>query len=276
MMLLWDGLQVEIPKGMEPAALDRGFIRLIGSKMPTVSLRFSSEKCMFDPHRDGRRILRAAGIAQEALRMCDETWTKQIPGDLYRSNRLWVVQFSESRAVLAVLFSAPPPAGMAETILASLAWTPAEAWRRWHCYDITFETPPDYLLKTAVFQPGRFLLKFTNGRSELTFDRLAPANVLLTGMTFMPWCEQNMSRNLGRTIEMHRGSNTEVDMGARPSPLYRLLPWLPGQSPPLQGKARHIPEENKILILAEQGPPLPAEMSSRLHEKYEIIPSFKT
>ena len=60
MMLLWDGLQVEIPKGMEPAALDRGFIRLIGSKMPTVSLRFGPEKRKFDPRRDGRRILRAA------------------------------------------------------------------------------------------------------------------------------------------------------------------------------------------------------------------------
>ena len=275
MMLIWDGLQVQIPKEMEPATLDRGFIRLVGSKMPTASLRFGHEKRRFDPRRDGRRILRAAGLPQEPLRKCEETWTRQIPGDLYRSSLLCVVQLSGSRAVVAALFSAPPPAGMAETILASLAWTPTEAWRRWHCYDITFETPPSYLLKTAAFQPGRFLLKFTKGRSELTFDRLAPASVLLTGMTFVTWCEQYISRNLGHTIKMHRRKDTEVDFETRPSLLHRLLPWLPGQRPPLQGKARHIPEENKVLILTEQGPPIPAEMSNRLHDNYAIIPPLK-
>ncbi len=47
-MLGWDGLQVQIPEAMEPATLDRGFIRLFGAELPTVSLRFGPEKRRFD------------------------------------------------------------------------------------------------------------------------------------------------------------------------------------------------------------------------------------
>ena len=65
MMLLWDGLQVQLPETMEPATLDRGFIRLAGATPPTVSLRFGPEKRPFDPQRDGRRLFRAAGLVQE-------------------------------------------------------------------------------------------------------------------------------------------------------------------------------------------------------------------
>ena len=60
MLLIWDGLQVQIPRTMEPVILDRGFIRLVGPELPTVELRFAPEKRPFDPHKDPRRILRAA------------------------------------------------------------------------------------------------------------------------------------------------------------------------------------------------------------------------
>ena len=50
MLLIWDGLQVQIPRTMEPVILDRGFIRLVGPELPTVELRFAPEKRPFDPH----------------------------------------------------------------------------------------------------------------------------------------------------------------------------------------------------------------------------------
>ncbi|HCU69185.1 MAG TPA: hypothetical protein DGF30_08175, partial [Desulfomicrobium sp.] len=71
--LRWDGLRVSIPDGMEPAVLDRGFIRLSrpdhglgtgGGQAGSLELRFGPEKSPFNPDRDGRRLLKACGLPE--------------------------------------------------------------------------------------------------------------------------------------------------------------------------------------------------------------------
>jgi hypothetical protein len=276
MMLHWDGLQVRIPDTMEPATLDRGFIRLVGPGLPTVNLRFGPEKRRFDPQRDGRRILRAAGLAQEPLAPCRKPWAGQILGDLYScKDRLYVVQFNESRGVAAALFSASPPSDLAERIITSLGWTPFEKWRRWSCYDITFETPPGYELKKAVFQPGRFQLTFSKGSSVLSFDRLAPADILLGDMTLIAWCKQHLLRDISSETTILPRSGTEAECVRKPSFIYRFMPWLPGLSQPLRGKIRHIPEDNKILALTTQGRQMADVFYERLQTSYANIPPVK-
>lgn len=276
-MLGWDGLQVQIPGAMEPATLDRGFIRLFGAELPTVSLRFGPEKRRFDPQRDGRRILRAAGLAQEPFAACREPWSRHLSGDLYSSSssRLYVLQCRESRGVVAALFSAPPPAAMAEGIITSLTWTSSDSWRCWSCYDIAFETPPGYELKQAVFRPGRFHLAFTKGRSVLRFDRLAPADVLLGDMTLSCWYRQYLLRDPGSQVTVIPRNDTAADCLRKPSFGYRTFPWLPGLRQPLRGRIRHIPEGNKILVLTAQGPHIAEAVYDRLHTSYAIIPSVK-
>lgn len=276
-MLGWDGLQVQIPEAMEPATLDRGFIRLIGPELPTVNLRFGPEKRRFDPQRDGRRILRAAGLAQEPFETCREQWSHHLIGDLYSSSssRLYVLQFRESRGVVAALFSVPPPSSMAEGIITSLTWTSSDTWRCWYCYDIAFETPPGYELKKAVFRPGRFHLTFTKGRSALSFDRLAPANVLLGNMTLTSWYRQHLLHDPGSDVTVTPRSDTAADCVRKPSFVYRTCPWLPGLRQPLRGKIRHIPEGNKILILTAQGQYIADAVYDRLHTSYATIPSVK-
>ncbi len=275
MMLLWDGLQVRIPHKMEPATLDRGFIRLFGPELPAVDLRFGPERRQFDPHRDGRRILRAAGLSQEPFEPCRESWSRHLQGNLHSSSRLYLFQFRESRGVVATLFSVPPPPGLAEAIFTSLAWTPPNTWRRWCCYDITFETPPGYVLSKAVFRPGWFYLTFTKGSSVLTFDRLAPANALLDNMTLISWYRQHFHRDLGCGATILPRSDTEADLVKKPSLLYRAFPWLPGLCLPLRGKIRHVHEGNKILILTEQGTHVADAVSHRLHTSYANTLSSK-
>ena len=241
-----------------------------------MDLRFGPEKRRFDPQRDGRRILRAAGLAQESFERCREPWSQNRHGDLYSSSsRLYVLQFGESRGVVAVLFSGSPPSAMAEGIITSLAWTPPDTWRRWCCYDIAFETPPGYELKKAVFRPGRFHLTFTKGSSVLSFDRLAPANILLDDMTLPSWFRQHLRHDPGSEATVLPRSETEADCVREPSFVYRFLPWLPGLCQPLRGKIRHIPEGNKILVLTAQGPRVADAIYDRLHTSYAIIPSIK-
>ncbi len=275
MILLWDGLQVQVPHTMEPATLDRGYIRLFGPELPTVDLRFGPEKKPFDPHRDGQRILRAAGLSQVALEPCIESWSQHLQGTLYHGSRLYVVQFGESRGVVAVLFSAPPPSAMVESLVTSLAWTPLDAWRRWCCYDITFETPAGYILTKAVFRPGRFRLMFAKKYSVLTFDRLAPANTLLGNMPLLTWCEQHVWREFGTDVKIIPQGPSEAEFIQKPSLLYRALAWLPGLYLPLKGKIRLLLEDNKVLILTEQGPHIADAISHRLHTSYATTSSLE-
>ena len=272
-MLIWDGLQVQIPERMEPATLDRGFIRLFGSELPTVDFRFGPEKGLFDPHKDGHRILRAAGLAKEILEPCSEPWIDGLPGILYTSSKLYVLRFRASLGVVAALFSEPPPPDIVQTIFTSLNWFPPGTWRRWCCYDLTFETPPDYAIHKAVFNPGNFHFTFTNGSKKLIFDRLAPANVLLADTNLVSWCKENLRYASGDTTILFI-SDTEVDILTKPSFLFRTLSGLLGHGLPLRGKIRHVLEENKILVVAEQGPKMTDASYQRILAGYAITHSF--
>lgn len=273
MKLFWDGLQLQLVHAMEPATLDRGFIRLVGPDLPTVSLRFGTERSRFHAKKDGARLLRATGLPQEELRRYQEPWANTLAGTLHASSRLYVFQFGESRGIIAAHFSTPPPAALVEDVFSSLAWSPPVAWRNWACYDIRFETPPDCLLDKAVFQPGRFHLTFRGGRNQLIFDRLAPADVLLDNMDLSTWCSRYFHRDAGGTgVSIHPRGETEIDIVRHPSLLARALPWLPWSGQPLRGKIRHIVDANKILILTELGAAAPADVSRRIHGSYATIP----
>jgi hypothetical protein len=279
MLLLWDGLQVRMPDKMEIAVLDRGFIRLRGRgpETPSVEVRFGPERRAFRPHRDGRRILRAVGLPPDSLKPCRETWRGHVQGDLYTSSeRMYLLRFREVQGIVAILFSAPPSLDMVREILASLAWIAPENWRCWRCYDIAFETPPGFGLVKAVFHPGRYCLSFAANRSVLLFDRLAPADIVLDAAPLDVWSQQYVEQNLGPGIQVIPQDDARVDLVRKPSLLYPMLPWLPGLKSSLRGRIRHTLNDNKILVLAVQGPLLPDEINCRIHDSYATIPSLQT
>lgn len=279
MLLLWDGLQVQVPDKMEIAALDRGFIRLCGRgpETPSVEIRFGPERRAFRPHRDGPRILRAAGLPVDSLRICRENWTGLVQGDLYASSeRLYLLRFREAQGIVAILFSAPPPLDMVREIFISFAWIAPQYWRCWRCYDISFETPPGFGLVKAIFHPGRYRLSFAAHRSVLLFDRLAPADILLDTAPLNVWSQRYVEQNLGSGILTRAQSDVRVDLVRKPSLLYPMVPWLPGLRSSLRGRVRHTPSDNKILVLVGQGSPLPDEINRRIHDSYATIPSLQT
>lgn len=274
-MLLWDGLQVAIPAGMEPVILDRGFIRLAGLDYGSVELRFGGEKSPFSPDRDGRRILRAAGLGSEHLQPCDESWARSLPGSLYRTSRLFVLRFSQPRGLVAMLFPTPPPPGLLQPLCRSLAWTTMTQWRPWSCYDIAFETPPGYLLHQAVFRQGHFRLQFRKGGATLGFERLAPADVLLDGQPLLSRFERFLPAGSKQGYAMVTGDDREIVISRRPGFFGRLLAMLGVHVGTGRGLIRHVTEANRILIVTEEGTPLPEPDRQRLHASYAVIPAFK-
>jgi hypothetical protein len=275
MMLLWDGLQVAIPAGMEPVTLDRGFIRLAGRDCGSVDLRFGAEKSPFSPERDGRRILRAAGLGSQRLLPFEETWVRSLPGPLYRASRLFVLRFSQLRGLVAMLFPAPPPPDLLQFLCRSLAWIPATQWRSWSCYDIAFETPPEYLLHQAAFRQGHFRLQFRKGGGLLVFERLAPADVLLDGQPLRSRFERFLPVGAKQGYAMIAGDDREIVISRRPGPFGRFLAMLGVHARPGHGLIRHVTEANRILILTEEGKPLSETDRQRLHASYAVTTAFK-
>ena len=273
-MLLWDGLQVAIPAGMEPVTLDRGFIRLAGRDGGSVDLRFAAEKSPFSPERDGRRIIRAAGLGSEHLLPCDEAWTRTLPGPLYRASRLFVLRFSQPSGLVAMLFAGPPPAELLHPLCRSLAWTPTTQWRPWSCYDIAFETPPGYLLHQATFRQGHFRLRFRKGGASLGFERLAPADVLLDGQPLSSRFEQFLPAGAKQGKAMVAGDDHEIVISRRPGPFGRFLAMLGVHAGTGHGLIRHMTDANRILIVTEEGTPLSETDRQRLHVSYAVTPAF--
>ena len=272
MKLIWDGLQVQIPEKMEVAILDHGYIRLSEPQGPTIDLRFAAGQRPFAADRDGKRIQKAAGLVPEVLARYKEPWADALPGTLFHSSRLFILQFRQTASIVAIHFSMLPLLSLVKQLVTSLTWFPLMAWRPWSCYDIRFQTPPNYALKTARFQPGRFQLGFSSAGNKLIFERLAPANVLLGKSGLSDWLKSNLPDAARSTTTILAKSETEVDFMQPASSLYKILPWLPGLRPALSGKIRHIPESNRLLILTHQGKPLQEATCRRIHDSYASIP----
>lgn len=260
MTLLWDGLRVAIPPGMEPAVLDRGFIRLAEAGLPGLDLRFGPAKTPFDPLRDGRRLLKASGLDGGGLVAFRPSWPEDGEKAMWSDDgpepRLYVLDFGRRRGGLAAaLFPSSPAPGLVRGVLESLDWIPRDAWRSWRCFDLSFETPPGAALTRASFRPGVFRIEFTLGSTSFVVERLAPADVLLDGADLESWLSARIRREHGPGLSVAADGRSRARF-SRPSPRWRrLLPWPAADC--LAGGARHDAAANRILMLTQRGRPLP-------------------
>jgi len=259
-ILRWDGLRLEIPEALEAVVLDRGFVRLAGDGGPAAEVRFGAAGPTFDPSRDGKRLLQAAGLPGGRLEPCREPWAAEVQARVFCCERLYVLYFPQSGGVAAVLLSTPQ--AHADALLASIDWTPPDRWRRWKCFDLAFDTPPDTLLIKAGFHPGAFHFGFRNGRTAMFLDRLAPADVLLADTTLADWTRRFLKRRLGRDARITLQNEGSVAFRETPPLLHRLLPVLPWSQS--AGRAWHDAGRNRILLFGTSGRPLPASVSARV------------
>lgn len=270
--LIWDGLRMDIPAGMEATILDRGFARLVHADRLALDVRFGPEKARFDPDRDGRRLIRVSGM--EGLRLtpfrpprgaavASDAWAA--PAD---RARLFVLRFAEKKCVVAALFSAPPPSSLLRAFLGSLDWTPPRAWRNWRCFDLDFETPPHAALTKASFRPGAFRLEFALPGTNLIYERFAPASALLSDTGFEPWVRKLVQREHGPEVRVTPDGPDGAGF-ATPAPAWRrFLARLPFRQRLVRGRALHDETGNRILMLTERGRPVPTPDFERIASRY--------
>jgi hypothetical protein len=270
-MLIWDGLQLAIPQGLAIAGLHNGYLRMAGDGQ-AVEIRFGPEKKAFDPGRDGRRILRSAGLPAAPLAPCEEPWAKTLPGTLYGRERLYVLHL-DSGGLAALLYTAAPPAKDVARLLASLDWTPPSRWRQWRCFDLSFMTPPDLPLRRAEFHSGRFLVAFAGRGTRLTFLRLGPADIVLSGESLQKWGKKTLTTLVKGAVQVTAIGNSDLEFCRKTGLGQRLAALLPGQSRDFCGTIRHARQENKILLFLAEGRQLDLDSHLRIRNSYALVPS---
>lgn len=261
--LLWDGLAIPVPDGMEPAVLDSGYVRLAGSAQH-IDLRFGPDNGRFDPVRDGKRLTRAAGLPPTPLTVLP---LSPLPPETtcYHHDRLYVLHQRQTGGIVAVLFATPPQADLLHSVLTAAVWNRPDQWRAWHCYDLQFDTPPEATLTRAAFRPGHFHLEFTRGKTIWTFDRLLPASILLQETSLQDWASVFLSRHKNLSFSQHQDQLTFL----RPlSGTRRLLSLLAHTHPELYGFCRHDRTRNRLLLFIQQGRPLPRTDYDRMATAY--------
>ena len=275
MTLLWDGLRVDIPAGMEPVVLDRGFVRLAGVGLPVLDLRFGPEKRSFDAGRDGRRLLKASRLDGQGLVPFDPAWTGQAETGMWSAAgpepRLFVLHFRPGGGVVAALFSHPPEKDVLRKVLEGLTWTPANVWRPWRCFDLAFETPPGAALARASFRTGAFRIEFTLGATAVVVERLAPADVALEGMDMGTWLHARLRREHGQLLAVTPDGPGRARFDRPESAWRRLLPWAAADR--LSGSALHDTASNRIFILTTRGRPIPAPDFERTFPTHAAAPN---
>lgn len=131
----------------------------------------------------------------------------------------------------------------------------------WAVYDIRAELPEALRLARHRFMPGAFELVFRSGAGTVRLFRWGPASVLLRSGTLAAFSAARLALPPDRVETDERGGADTVRWAdRRPSSrwLSRSLRGLLGR-PDRQGRAWHLPRENKILAVEIEARTLPPE-----------------
>ena len=79
----------------------------------------------------------------------------------------------------------------------------------WQLYDVGFELPGTFSLKSFSLQPGHYRFIFENGDSRLIMDRVGPASVVLKELSLETWVTGFHSLAKTKTYELRPASNGE-------------------------------------------------------------------
>jgi hypothetical protein len=265
-MVAWDGLQFPLPKAMEVVELHRGYVRLAGEGL-SLELRFGPEKRPFDPHRDGRRLQRGAGLAASGLDLCHLPTAASLPGTLYGGGRLYVYRLVD-RGVAALLYSQVPAVEEVVEQVAAMQWTPEDRWRQWRCLDLAFVSPPLMTLQRARVAPGTFTVVLKKGGSVVTLVRLVPADVVLGGQGLAGVVPKLVTSIATGGVEVTSGDGDALDFVRRGSALGFFLSCFGKR---FRGRIRHDRDTNRILLVVERGRPLAQDDYQRILQSYVAI-----
>jgi hypothetical protein len=209
----WDGMAMVVPRGWDPAVLQKGYLRLEDDRRPTLELRWRFSPAKTSIQEIARAYIsrleislagsRVPGLgAGEQSRVTDSYEVAPFAveaGEMIFRGAVILCRRCRRVAVLQVgVPQAEDALSMTARIVSSFRDYHSSNWVPWALFDIEADLPGGYQLQSHSFQSGYFRMTFRRGSRWLTLHRWAPAEVILRRTTLREWADGQYRKELKR------------------------------------------------------------------------------
>lgn len=300
---IWNGVGLTTPETWEPSALERDGFLLEQEGVPLCELKWRTVQGRFAFEKHIRKLAKSSkgvemrGVPDEET---PEAWRASIAllkeSGITSQSFIW--QTGVHRGIGAALHN--PGTGLAalvqffilneasETraaeVLATFRDYSAGKTIPWAMFGLKARLPSSFLLDTFSFKPGRYTVKYWRPKSAkqagklpagkgpgtaLTFERFAPASVLLNGTNLTDWITTTIQDVIPENMPVDSTSNTVAWAGYSKSSKLRKLLRREVQS---LGKVWTTETGNAILSVSTIGTVPVAESDfTAIHESYALV-----
>lgn len=300
---IWNGVGLTAPDTWEPSAIERDGFLLARENAPMCELKWRTVhgSFAFDKHiRKLARSSKEANISQVPDSETPAAWRAALAtldaSGIKSQSFIW--QTGSHRGIGAALHNTGT--GLAaliqffiteeygETVAAHTLATfrdySAGKTVPWTMFGIGGRVPSSFSLNTFSFKPGHYTIEYWRPKSAkrggklpagkgpgtaLTFERFAPASVLLKGSDLETWVESTIEDTSGKAISLTSDSESVVWEGAtKTSTLRRLL----RRELLSVGKAWTTDAGNAILVVSATGVvPLAENQFNDITKSYALV-----
>lgn len=222
-----------VPRGWEPAVLQKEYLRLEDARRPTLELRWR-----FSPGRASIEEIARAYLVRMEKSLAGLAIQDFGPPDLAPATKDYeVAPFSVEAGEMifrgavmlclrcrrtAFLQVGAPRAeetlSTASRIVSSYRDHHSSGWVPWSLFDIRADLPGDFRLHSHTFQPGYFRMTFRGRGQWLTLHRWAPADVILRRIELKEWVAGQYRKEIelwGRPSSLPRGAGFRACLSGR-------------------------------------------------------------
>ncbi len=299
---IWNGVGLTAPDGWEPSALERDGLLLEQEGQPVCELKWKTVQGTFSFEKHLKRLTKQHksvnihGVeATETPLPWQESATKLGESGLRLHSFIW--RTPSHKGIGAALHN--PATGLAllvqffidteddehlaAEVLATLRDYSGGKTIPWAMFGLAARLPKAFLLDTFSFKPGHYLIKFWQPKSakqagklpagkgpglSLTFERFAPASVLLKKMTLATWVQSTLETAPPEDITLEDNSNSVAWLGiAKTSLLRRTL----RREVYTAGQVWTPETANAVMAVSATGTlPISEEIFTSVCESYEL------
>lgn len=230
--IIWNGVGLSVPEGWEPAGLERDSLVLEHNALPACELKWRTVQGTFSFDKHLKKITKGnKGVDLHPVADSDTpaAWGASIAAlsESGMATRSFIWQAGGHRGMGAALHH--PATGLAALIqffihreedealaaqiLATIRDYGSGKTLPFAMFGLTGRVPADFRLDTFAFKPGHYRIRFWRHRkpghasklppgkgpgTRLTFERFAPASVILKGTDLPTWVAENLEDGPGK------------------------------------------------------------------------------
>ncbi|MBW2147240.1 MAG: hypothetical protein JRI22_09500 [Deltaproteobacteria bacterium] len=229
----WEGMTMVVPRGWNPAVLQKDYLRLEDARRPTLELRwrFSARKASIqevarayvsrlEEGLGGRPV---AGFEEVDLAPVTDNYevapfSVEAGEMIFRGAAILCPRCGRIVFLQAGMPRTEGTISLPVRIISSFRDFHSSDWVPWTLFDIGADVPGDFRLHSHSFQPGYFRMTFREGSRWMTLHRWAPADVILRRTSLEEWAAAQYRK------EIKRRGRTLVQRGFAGFPAVEVIP----------------------------------------------------